>query len=415
MWLEEWPVVRSILMASSLVSFVYFSYDSLFFLFVKILKYHWKDMSTFLMYFRTAWEDYFTVTKPTNPYFSQTYSSRLTPSDTSVYISNSLFISITSTSGNGGALYFDSATYYLVESSSFFTCKTSGYGGAIYFSNSNCVQGILHGVCGYDCRTTNSNNYQFGEIHVKSTISSKNYVNYSSFSRCMNQNSGANHIIGLNCGNVCYQSVNTSLNKCHAASGFGCWPTSDSNSVTCSLTYSTFTDNTAMDFTCIWLNTGGAKYEIKNCNILRNTQVSSSDGIIYTSGTMVIEDSCILENTANRIFYQASSSCTFTLSRCTVDKTTNNGYLTIKNTVTKSFILALNHMSTKYCHSEYDSAGYLTPITQSPSPSPSPSKTQKLYYSCEKYLYQPRLSDFFSLTSVFIFNFIHSYASSYPY
>jgi predicted nucleic acid binding AN1-type Zn finger protein len=101
----------------------------------------------------------------------------------------------------------------------------------------------------------------------------------------------------------------------------------------------------------------------KSCNILRNTQVSSSEGTIKSDGNLMIEDSCILGNTATNIFYAYSSYIiTLSLSNCTVDKTSNNGYLTTQNTVTKSFILGLNNMSTQNCHSEYDSAGDLTAV-----------------------------------------------------
>jgi hypothetical protein len=183
------------------------------------------------------------------------------------------------------------------------------------------------------------------------------------------------------------------MNKCQYYAVIGCWPFKDSNSVTCSLTYSSFTDNIANGHTFFWLDRGGAEYEIKSCNILRNTQVSSSNGIIYTSGNLKIEDSCILENTATYIFYQNQSFYTITLSNCTVDKTSNNGYLTTQNTVTKSFILALKHMSNLNCHAEYDSAGSLTPIIQTPSP----SKNREYNCTCGKFFYQPRLMDTFSL------------------
>ena len=139
----------------------------------------------FLLNSKTAWNDFFPGTSPTNlP--SQTYTYRQTPSNTYLYVLNCLFSSITST-GNGGALYCTS-TYLLVESTSFFSCKTSGgNGGAIYFSNSS-GQCVLHKVCGYDCCTTVSNYPQFVQTNVKNDISSKNYINYSSISHCVNEN-----------------------------------------------------------------------------------------------------------------------------------------------------------------------------------------------------------------------------------
>jgi predicted outer membrane repeat protein len=361
----------------------------------------------FLLHSKTAWNDFFPGTSPTNlP--SQTYTYRPTPSGSNVYVLNCLFSSITST-GHGGALYCTSISYLLVESTSFFSCKTSGQGGAIYFSNSS-GQYVLHEVCGYDCCTTDSSNSNFVYTSVKNDVSSKNYINYSSISRCVNENSWCT--LYLNNGKNFCPSVNTSNNKCNGEF-FLCFPLSYSNTVTCSLSYSSFADNYATNHVCIALWTSGAEYEIKSCNILRNTQSDlNSYGTIATNGNMKILDSCILENKADYIFYQhSSSSYRITLSNCTVDKTTNNGYLITQNTVTKSFILALNHLSTQNCRSEYDAAGTLTPIIQTPSS----TKVQKYYYTCQKYRFQLRDEDIVSLFSILFFNIIHLDASIDPF
>jgi predicted outer membrane repeat protein len=352
---------------------------------------------------RTVWSDYFTGS-PTLLQ-KQEYGTGQTLSDTNVYVLNCLFRSTTSSS-HGGAIYCSSVQCLLVESSSFFSCRAGGScGGAIYFANTGSGQCVFHEVCGYDCYT--SSNGQFSYVYVKNDASSKSYVNYSSITRCVKTNTNAWHIFRHRYGKQCYPSVNLSLNKYYGREIYST-PFCDSNSFTFSLTYSTFADNIATEYTCIMLATGGAKYEIKSCNILRNTQGTlGTEGTIYTSGTLIIQDSCILENTATNIFYQYSSSYTITLSNCTVDKTTCNQNLVTQNTVTKSFILALNHMSTLNCHSGYDSAGYLTPIVETPSS----SKKQKLYYSCEKLFLLPQLSDIVSLNNILIFNFIHPYAS----
>jgi hypothetical protein len=181
-------------------------------------------------------------------------------------------------------------------------------------------------------------------------------------------------------------------------------PYSDSSSVICSISYSTFADNHALGHTGIILWRDYAKYEIKSCNIIRNTQVSTgTHGTFLSYGYLNIEDSCILGNNANYIVYTANSNYPTTLSNCTVDKTANNGYMTIKNTVTKSFILALKHMSNLLCHAEYDSAGALTPVT----PPPSPPTKQKHYYTYGDSFCLSRLRDFVSLIFVFLFNFIY--------
>jgi hypothetical protein len=357
-------------------------------------------MSEFLLYSRTGWSDYFTTTNPTNR-SSQLYTSRENPSDASLYFSNCLFRSITSSS-TGGALYCTSVKYLLVESTSFFSCKTSNSGGAIYFSNSG-GQCVLHGVCGYDCCTTSSSDYQFAHVYVNNDVSSKNYVNYSSIVRCVNVN--AHYMLYLYYGKICFTSLNSSLNKCISRSGIHCVPNLEPSYDICSLLYSSFTDNNAVSHSCVAFWHYKAYSEIKSCNILRNTQDDlNTYGIITSCGYLMIEDSCILQNTANCIFSQANTF-TITISNCTVDSFSNNGYLTIQSTVTKSFILVLNHMSTQNCHSEYDVAGTLTPNVQ------PTSKNQGLCYTCEKYYYQLPQGNLFSLFSLFVFNFIHPYAS----
>jgi hypothetical protein len=361
-------------------------------------------MLVLFLHKRTAWNDYFPGTNPTT-YATHEYKTRQSISNAYVYVLHCLFNNFTSSS-SGGALYSGSSTAkWLVESSTFFSCKTSsGSGGAIYFEiKSSGGESVLNKVCGNDCCTSSSDE-QFAYIRVYDTISSKNYANYSSITRCVSENSGSTRVLRHSYGKICCSSINLSMNKCGYQSALYCYPFCDSNSITCSLSYSSFADNYAYVRTCILFNTGGAKYEIKCCNIIRNTQVNlNSEGTICTCGNLMINDSCILENKANYIIY--ASSYTITLSNCTMDKTTITGNLVIRNTVTKSFILALDHISTERCSTEYDSVGTLTPIIQLPSS----SKKKICYYSCKILLNRPHLMDIFSIICVFAFNFIHPY------
>jgi hypothetical protein len=348
----------------------------------------------------SIWSDFFEVSEPT-PNKQQLYTSRQTPSVSSVYILDCLFNDFTSTSGSGGALYCNtSVTYLLVESSSFFSCKANSQGGAIYFSNSG-GQSVLHKVCGYDCCTISSY-YQFAYISVNNIISSKNYFNHSSISRCVKSN--AYYMLRLDNGKVCCLSINMSMNNCYRFSALVCYPFCDSSSVTCYSLYSSFTDNNASESICIKFYQSGANFEIKRCNILRNIQASlGSWGTIEGGGSLTIEDSCILENIATYIF--CASIGKITVLNCTIDKATGNNNVLIQNTATKSFIHALNHMSTRNCFVEYDSVGTLTPII----PPSSPSKKQ-IHYTCKC---QQR--NFVSLTNVLIliFNFINPYVSGW--
>jgi hypothetical protein len=357
------------------------------------------------MHIRTAWDDFFPGTNSTN-LNSQTYTSRQTPSGTNVYVLNCLFRSIFA-EGEGGALCCTSVTYLLIESTSFVSCKTSSnIGGAIY--NTGSGQCVLYGVCGFDCCSTytSRSDGQFARIYVNNGLTSKNYINYSSIARCVNENSNSHHMLQLEYGKICCPSVNLSMNKCYWYTGITCRPYKDSNSVTCSLSYSSFTDIISSGYACILIWTSDAQYEIKCCNVLRN----NVDATIWTNGNVMIEDSCILENNANRIFYQSSSSCTINLLNCTIDSTSNNQNLIVQKTVTKSFILALNHLSLGSCHSEYDSVGTLTPNIQSSSS----SNKQIPCFTHGNLLSQSQIREFVSLLSVFLFNFIHLDASINP-
>jgi hypothetical protein len=340
-----------------------------------------------------AWNDFFTGT-PSTTLNSTEYGSKQTPSGTNVYVLNCLFNKCVITSGDGGALYCTSATYLLIESSSFFSCKTnSGRGGAIYFSGSNCLQSVLYEVCGNDCFSTDTGT--FAHLVIKNTASNKNCVNYSSIARCVSDSSGS-YPLWLQCGIIHCPSVNMSLNNCKQVSGIVFNPFVDASSVTSSSSYSTFADNSYTQNSVIWCNSGSAKYELKSCNILRNIEISGSYGTIFARGNLMVEDSCILKNVANYIFYQESSSHTITISNCTVDSNKKSGNVVTQKAATKSFIHGLNHMSTRNCHFEYDSAGYLTPNIQTPSP----SKKKRPYCSCDCLYNQPTQGNLFLLICI---------------
>jgi hypothetical protein len=345
----------------------------------------------------TLWNDYFEGVSLQQTINKQT--TRQTPTTSSVYVSNCFFKSITSGS-KGGALYCTSVTQLLVESSSFFICRAGGNGGGgIFFSNTGSGECVLHGLCCNDCCTTYTGGWSYGQfatLEVKDSETSKDYFNYSSTAHCVNEISRSSETLCLCNGKIYCQSVNISMNKCHDISAIYCHPFVNLNSFTCSLSYSSFADNNALTYRCIWFN-NNAKCEIKCCNILRNSQLNSY-GIIHAYGNINIINSCILENKATYIFGTSSSSYTITLSNCTVDSTSHSNGFVLTNSITKSFIHALNHMSTANCQSEYDSVGTLTVIP--------PSNNRKNIYTCKEI--RARISDFLSFHLLFIFTFIHT-------
>jgi hypothetical protein len=346
---------------------------------------------------RTLWNDYFAGVTLQQTINKQT--TRQTPTSSSVYVSNCFFKSITSES-SGGALCCTSVSQLLVEFSSFFTCRANGNGGGIHFYNTGSGECVLNEVCCNDCCTTTGTWGQFLNAYVQNIESKKNYVNYSSIARCITDLSNTCETLCQCYGRDCCQSVNISMNKISDRSGIYFCTTVDSNSVTGSLLYSSFADNNASRYNCIHLN-NAANFEIKCCNIIRNTQVElNSYGTIRANWNTNIYDSCILENKATYIFYADSSSYTITLSNCTVDSTSHTNGFVLTYTIIKSFIHALNHISTANCQSEYDSVGTLTinPL----------SDNRICICSCKKFHYQAQISDFFSLHLLFIFTFIHT-------
>jgi hypothetical protein len=351
-----------------------------------------------------SWIEYFSGSPTATTLYSAEYNSRQNPSVTNVYVLNCLFRSISSTSDGGALCCSSSVSYFLVESSSFFSCKTSAYGGgAIYFSNTNNGQCVFYGVCGNDCYSTYTGSKPHGQfvfVQVNDGASRKNYVNYSSVARCIAASSTAYCTLYLCYGKILCPSVNSSLNKCYGYSGILYWPFRDSSSFTCSLTYSSLADDIATNHICVGFNNIDSKYEMKCCNILRNSQTSSSHGVIYTNGNLKIEDSCILENRGTYIIY-ISSSYPLILSNCTIDTTTNYGSINIQNTVTKSFILGLNHISTQNCNSEYDSIGTLSAV-----PYVSHSTKKEFYHTCKSDS-QGRISISCTIIWLLVFTFIH--------
>jgi hypothetical protein len=364
------------------------------------------NMSVFILRVRTAWEDYFPGSSPSQTYATTKYTTTQSSSSTNVFVLNCLFIGCTSTS-NGGALFCSSSVQrLLIESTSFFSCSTSNnYGGAIFFQNTNSGESVLYKVCSNDCCSTyTSSSYgQFAYIYMQNSASSKNYIDYSSISRCVNHNTNSHHLFVLGYGKVYCPSINVSMNKCYSRSGIFCPATADSNIITCIILYSSFTDNIAIAYTCFSQDRTATKAEMKCCNILRNTQGSpNSEGTIRFDGHSTVKDSCILMNDATYTFW-AYSSYVITVFNCTVDSTSHYNSLVLTNTVTKSFIHALNHLSTQNCASEYDSAGTLTIIG---------TPTKKIFRHTCNYNCHSRISDLFSLTYLFMVTFIYLNPSS---
>lgn len=312
-----------------------------------------------------TWNDYFSVSSQQTE-SSKTYESRINISSTSVYVLNCLFNKCVSNS-YGGALASSATEMLLIESSLFHSCSSSAiYGGAIYFENANNGQCILNIICSFNCTSTlmNSNSWgQFAYVIIKNQIGCKNYANYTSIVHTNSKNINSLNTLRLQYGTISVPSTNISGNECGKRPGILCSPVSSSElNSPCIIKYSSFVNNTASSCDCIYFENTGAKKEMRYCNVIRNSQILAAQGTIYSDGSLIIEESCILENNASHVFFQNSGSTySITISNCTTDAITKySGGFIIDKTAGNSFINGLIHIETWNCHSSFDSVNGLT-------------------------------------------------------
>lgn len=293
---------------------------------------------------------------PKNTKFNQ----RQSLGNGNIYIYCCEFNDCAAGSQNGGAICVSSSssTKLLVEKTLFFRCKTttSGEGGAIYFgSEGNCV---ISQVCGNECSTPE--NRPFSYVDCTNGAQYKNDILDSSIS--LSTSSYFQAISNWD-GKIEYNGLNSSFNTCGYNTACGVW-TSRASDVTGTISFCSFINNTAT--TCRILIIGNnANNMMKSCNVIKNEQKDKSNsGIIHSDGVLEIKDSCILENIATYELYGGSSTNTITVYNCTLDPNINskkNNYVTIASTVSNSFILALVHLSTGNCEAKFDSVGSLSP------------------------------------------------------
>ena len=134
-------------------------------------------MPMFLLRVRTAWDDYFPGSSPSQTFATTKYTDVQSTSSTNVFVLHCLFSGCTSTSYGGALACSGSVQRLLIESSSFFSCNTSSNkGGGIYFENTNNGECVLYKVCGNDCIPTCTSD-SFGQVvftFIKDSSSNKN-------------------------------------------------------------------------------------------------------------------------------------------------------------------------------------------------------------------------------------------------
>jgi hypothetical protein len=304
-----------------------------------------------------------------------------TPTSNYVYVHDCVFRSCTSNS-NGGALYCHSSNNViklLVGRTSFTSCRTSNqHGGAIYFESTTSGECILNKICGFDCLSTYSGRYGFGQFAyaiTKNDVAFKNHVNDSSFTRTPKVGTYSCYVLRLDYGNILCPSVNITNNECWHCTVLYIIATASSASNTVCISHSSFINNTADgSWSCFIFTSNSVSSQLMDaCNILNNKQTEYNYGIIYVRANLLIKDSCILGNDKDKnIFYEDHASCKITISNCTIDDDifANGRYygsVIVSKMIESSFINALSHIATRNCDSYFDSYGTLTAKPNVPS------------------------------------------------
>jgi hypothetical protein len=305
-------------------------------------------------------------------YTGPEYTQTITINTENVYVHDSVFRSCSSTS-NGGALSCStSVVRFLVERSSFISCSTSSdYGGAIYFKSTTTGQCVLSRICGFNCISSRIG-YIWGMcayICVSNDINYKNHVNDSIITQSINKNMDSVFSLILFYGNISCPSINLTNNFCNRYPSLGCRSLGSATSNTFSLSYSSVVNNTAdgnYGWGCfqIYCTDSTTSQLIDTCNVISNKITSDSYGIFDMYVNFFIMNSCILGNAiGKRVFTIYSGK--LTLLNCTIDddiftSRRFTGSVTVVKTIKSTFINALSHIATQKCDSYFDSFGTLS-------------------------------------------------------
>lgn len=260
------------------------------------------------------------------------------PKNNEIYVYESSFIDKSS-----GAISISTDDIKFLHTYCFFyNCHNTDNGGAIYYNGNGAI--IQHRFC-----TINS--YITGGVGLHSytklveNSQKQNHIIECSISNCIGEE--GNHLIFFQNGNCGISSSNISRNTVYRCPGFVVSsPTGD-----CVFNYSTFEKNTANGWVCQEFDpTTTAKYHELFCNIVDNTEKSSTWGIITTFAELIIENCTILGPPENGVTIYIASRGKLTIKNCNVDKYysvygTNNAF----NIITTDELNPLSHLSTQKC------------------------------------------------------------------
>ena len=154
------------------------------------------------------------------------------------------------------------------------------------------------------------------------------------------------------------KTLNMSQNKCVCYSALYLDPYyTSSYPHPCCINFSSFSNNTATNYYCIYLNKANTAYYITSCNIFNNEEtVNGVHGLIFSNGILTIKDSCLMKNSAT---FTIRGGNTINIINCATDfekgSTGMTGAVTINSTADLSFINRIQCFETVECYAEFDS------------------------------------------------------------
>jgi hypothetical protein len=295
-----------------------------------------------------SWSDFFQGSPSSN---NNGLTSRLSVTSGTVYVFNSFFKNVEYLQGAGGAISFvssDDSSILLVEETTFLSCVSSDKGGGIYFYDRGSA--VINKICSINCSSTGSN----GIFYYNCVSKTKYYKNDVNLTTISSINSTRGYPIYIYYGTIQISKTNESFISCSTTSAYRIQPSGSDGEITGMVTFSTFYNTTATSYRC--LNFGSCSSRIQNklvsCNVIKNSQTDTSEGVITFYESTEVEGTCILQNYGPIILY--NSGRTVSLSNCVTDFGSQTyGAFNIKNVPATTFINSLTHFASAECEAIY--------------------------------------------------------------
>ena len=231
-----------------------------------------------------------------------------------VWISNCVFANCRNSETCGGAFSSDSTDIerVFIEETIFSSCTASNKGGGVYFINQANGQCVISRTRSMYCQATSSSSStitytegQFACINVNYDASAKNEVNESIIYESTKGSQYSQYTLYLSCGKIICSSTNITQNECKYYTALA-FISSYADPISCLIVCSSIVNNSAYEG-CIYTENSCAKQLILTSNILYNKHENIQYGAtIHTYANLFINESCILKNEPDYLFYQGN-------------------------------------------------------------------------------------------------------------